>query len=672
MTNPGILSFATSWGYDWESSATALKGFDAMDLDHLDYHAEKILVVDDDELIGQNLEHLLNQHGFRALYINNATDALNAFKKDRTYSFLITDIIMPEMDGIELMHRVKNEDPDLGIIAMTAHSDRYSYMDVLEAGATDFIRKPFSPEELEAKIKRCIIERESKKRYRSLISNIPVGLFRNTTGADSKLIMANPALAKMLGYDSVDELLTVQVSGLYADGDEWISFSDKLLSQGKLESEEIQLKKKDGTRIWGTATVRVVRDDSGNIVCFDGQIEDISKRKQAELETAKLEARLHRSQKMEAIGTLAGGVAHDLNNVLSGIVGYPDLFLLQLPEDSPLRNGIMTIRESGKKAAAIVEDLLTLARRGVAKYEALDLNRVISSYLKSPEYQKLLSFHPGIRVKTRFEEGLLSILGSPVHLSKTIMNLVSNAAEAMPDGGTISISTENRILQSTTKGYDAVEKGHYVILTVSDSGIGISSKDLESIFEPFYTKKVMGRSGTGLGMAVVWGTVKDHNGYIDVQSTEDEGTTFKLYFPMTQQKPEKHRERLQLEDHMGKGESVLVVDDVEQQRRIASGMLETLGYSVTTLSSGEEAVEYMKHHSVDLLVLDMIMDPGIDGLETYKRISRLHPDQRAIIASGFSETKSVKEVQKLGAGQYIKKPYSLLEISSVVRNELDR
>ena len=643
-----------------------------MDLDHLDYPAEKILVVDDDELIGQNLGLLLNQHGFRAFYINNATDALNALKKEKTYSFLITDIIMPEMDGIELMRRVKNEAPDLGIIAMTAHSDRYSYMDVLEAGATDFIRKPFSPEELEAKLKRCIIERESKKRYRSLIANIPVGLFRNTTGADNKLIMANPALAKMLGYDSVDELLTVRVSGLYADGDEWISFSDKLLSQEKLESEELQLKKKDGTRIWGAATVRVVRDDTGKIVCFDGQIEDISKRKQAELEKTKLEARLHRSQKMEAIGTLAGGVAHDLNNVLSGIVGYPDLFLLQLPEDSPLRNGIMTIRESGKKAAAIVEDLLTLARRGVAQYDALDLNRIISNYLKSPEYQKLLSFHPGIRVKTRFETDLSSILGSPVHLSKTIMNLVSNAAEAMPDGGTILISTENRILQSATKGYEAVEKGPYVVLTVSDTGIGISSKDLESIFEPFYTKKVMGRSGTGLGMAVVWGTVKDHNGYIDVQSTEDEGTTFKLYFPVTEQKPERHREHFQLEDHMGKGESVLVVDDVEQQRRIACGMLETLGYSVTTLSSGEEAVEYMKHHSVDLLVLDMIMDPGIDGLETYRRISRLHPDQRAIIASGFSETKSVKEVQKLGAGQYIKKPYSLLEISSVVRNELDR
>ena len=643
-----------------------------MDTEHINYNYERIMVVDDEQLIGQNLETLLKQRSFEAHYVCSGSDALKDLKNEKAYSFLITDIIMPGMDGIELMHRVKNSYPDLCIIAMTAHSEQYSYNDVLEAGATDFIKKPFSPEELEAKIRRCIIERESKKRYQSLIANIPVGLFRNTPGARGELLMANPALAKMLGYDSVEEFLEVKVSDFYADQREYVAFSNKLLSLGKVESEELLLKKKDGTPIWGAATVRVIQDDSGKIVCFDGQIEDISKRKEAELERAKLKARLHRAQKMEALGTLAGGVAHDLNNVLSGIVGYPDLLLLRLPEDSPLKEGIITIRESGKKAAAIVEDLLTLARRGVAKYEVSNLNRVISNYLNSPEYQKLLSFHPGVQVKTCLKEDLLNILGSPVHLSKIIMNLVSNAAEAMPDRGTILISTENRFLEKTAKGYDAVQKGNYVIVTVSDAGIGISSKDLERIFEPFYTKKVMGRSGTGLGMAVVWGTVKDHNGYIDVQSTEGKGTTFKLYFPITNKKQDESRDLLQIIDHMGKGESILVVDDVEQQRQLASVMLETLGYSVASLSSGEEAVEYMKNHSADLLILDMIMDPGIDGLETYRRISNLHPDQKAIIASGFSETKSIKEVKKLGAAQYIKKPYTLMEISVVVRSELDR
>ncbi len=643
-----------------------------MELEHIDLHAERILLVDDNELIGQNLEHRLKQKGFSAQYVNNGSDALKVLKSEKIYSFLITDLIMPGMDGIELMHRVKNGSLDLCIIAMTAHSEQYNYIDVLEAGATDFIKKPFSPEELEAKIRRCIIERESKERYRSLIDNIPVGLFRNTPGTHGKLLMANPALVKMFGYDSVEEFLKVQVSDLYADQREQVAFTNKLLSQGKVESEGLRLKKKDGTLIWGSTTVHVIQDDSGKIVCFDGQIEDITKRKEAELEKAKLEARLNRAQKMEAIGMLAGGVAHDLNNVLSGIVGYPDLLLMQLPEDSPLKKGIITIQKSGKKAAAIVEDLLTLARRNVSKYEVSNLNRVISSYLNSPEYQKLLLFHPAVQVKTCLKKDLPNILGSPIHLSKTIMNLVSNAAEAMPDGGTILISTENRFLENAVKGYDAVQKGDYVVVTVSDDGIGISSKDLERIFEPFYTKKVMGRSGTGLGMAVVWGTVKDHKGYIDIQSTEEKGSTFKLYFPVTNQLPDENRDRLQIEHHMGKGESILVVDDVEQQRQIASGMLESLGYSATSLSSGEEAVEYLKNHSADLLILDMIMDPGIDGLETYRRISKLHPGQKAIIASGFSETKRVKEVQKLGAGQYIKKPYTLMEISAVVRSELDR
>ncbi len=188
-----------------------------------------------------------------------------------------------------------------------------------------------------------------------------------------------------------------------------------------------------------------------------------------------------------------------------------------------------------------------------------------------------------------------------------------------------------------------------MVFTVTDTGIGIASDDMEKIFEPFYTKKKMGRSGTGLGMAVVWGTVKDHNGYIDVESTEGRGTTFTLYFPVTRKSLE-DRSETSLEDYMGKGEAILIVDDVEEQRRIASGMLKELDYSVVSVSSGEEAVEYLKTNKVDLLLLDMIMDPGMDGLDTYKKIIEMRPDQKAIIASGFSETARVKAVQSLDAG----------------------
>jgi CheY-like chemotaxis protein len=276
-------------------------------------------------------------------------------------------------------------------------------------------------------------------------------------------------------------------------------------------------------------------------------------------------------------------------------------------------------------------------------------------------------YHPEVQVDTDLDPRLLNVLGSPVHLSKAVMNLVSNAVEAMPNGGLISISTENRYIDKPIKNHDDIKVGDYVVLEVQDNGMGMPLEDLDKIFEPFYTKKVMGRSGTGLGMAVVWGTVKDHKGYIDVQSTEGKGTTFTLYFPVTRQEASKEGAGLSIKDYMGNGQSILVVDDVEEPRELTSGMLKRLGYSVTEVSSGEEAVDYMKKNSIDLLVLDMIMDPGIDGLDTYKKILELCPGQKAIIASGFSETERVKEALRLGAAQYIKKPYSLEEIGLAVK-----
>jgi len=250
------------------------------------------------------------------------------------------------------------------------------------------------------------------------------------------------------------------------------------------------------------------------------------------------------------------------------------------------------------------------------------------------------------------------------------MNLVSNATESMPSGGKILISTENRYIDTPLSGYDEVKEGDYVTLTVADTGMGISAKDMDKIFDPFYTKKIMGKSGTGLGMAVVWGAVKDHSGYIDIQSTIGEGTTFTLYLPVTREKMLNDNYKLSIEDLAGKGESILIVDDVAEQREIASKMLIKLGYSATAVSNGEAAVDYIRDNTVDLLVLDMIMDPGIDGLETYKRILDLNPAQKAVIASGFSETDQVKEAQRLGAGTYIKKPYTLERLGAAVRAEL--
>jgi CheY-like chemotaxis protein len=344
---------------------------------------------------------------------------------------------------------------------------------------------------------------------------------------------------------------------------------------------------------------------------------------------------------------------------------------MDLSEDSKFRNPIETIQESGQRAAAIVQDLLTVARGVATTKEPLNLNGLVSDYLNSPEFKKLEQFQPTVTIKSNLDTDLFNINGSHVHIRKVVMNLVSNASEAIEGKGNVNISTMNRYIDRPLRGYEDVNIGEYAVFSVSDDGSGISSDDLERIFEPFYTKKVMGRSGTGLGLAVVWNTVQDHKGYIDVTSDEN-GTTFELYFPITRDEISDKYLSIPIKDYKGNGETILVVDDVESQQKISCKMLERLGYKTKSVSSGEEAVEYLKKNTVDLLLLDMIMDPGINGRETYERIIKIHPDQKAIIVSGFAETDEVKQAQKLGAGQYIKKPITLGKIGLAVKEELEK
>lgn len=400
---------------------------------------------------------------------------------------------------------------------------------------------------------------------------------------------------------------------------------------------------------------------------------EMDEREKAEREKRLLEERLASSEKMEAIGRLAGGVAHDLNNVLNAIVAYPDLILMMLPEDSPTRQHVVTMQHSGLKAAAIVRDLLTLARRGVTVKEVTNVNDIVGEYLGSPECEKLRFHHPGVRITTDLQPDLWCVEGSPHHIGNSLMNLVSNAAEAISGPGAVAITTVNRSLSGPRKGADAeLADGDYVVLEVADDGVGLSADDCKKIFEPFYTKKTMGRSGTGLGMSVVWGTVEDHHGKIDVQSIPGKGTTISLSFPRTLRAPGKEKETISEFEFMGNAESILVVDDVAGQREIARDLLQRLGYLVETVESGELAVERLKARPVDLVILDMIMDPGIDGLDTYRRMLEIRPRTRAIIASGFSETERVRESIRLGAGAYIMKPYTLRKIGAAVRAELGR
>jgi nitrogen-specific signal transduction histidine kinase len=398
---------------------------------------------------------------------------------------------------------------------------------------------------------------------------------------------------------------------------------------------------------------------------------DLSEVKRAHEALRENEEKITRLKKMESLGLLAGGVAHDLNNVLSGIVSYPELILMDLPDDSKFRKPIETMKEAGNRAAAIVQDLLTMARGVATTKEPLNINKQIHDYLNSPEFEKLKQFHPSVTVKTNLDPQLLNTNGSHVQIRKVIMNLVSNASESIEGSGNVIISTMNRYVDRPLMGYDDVNIGEYSILSVSDDGSGISSDDLERIFDPFYTKKVMGRSGTGLGLSVVWNVVQDHEGYINVITGEN-GTTFELYFPITREEVSDLTQVVSIDDLKGDGELILVVDDVESQREISCSILDTLGYKSFAVSSGEEAIEYLKEHKADLILLDMIMDPGINGRKTYEGIIKINPNQKAVIVSGFTETDEVNKIQKLGAGQYLKKPLTLEKIGLTLKKELEK
>jgi len=423
---------------------------------------------------------------------------------------------------------------------------------------------------------------------------------------------------------------------------------------------------------WLHFTAASIRNAQDELVGAIETLEDITARKRIEESSRRLAERLRRAEKMEALGTLAGGVAHDLNNILGVLVGYSELLLMAIPDDNPLRKYVSNILQSSEKSAAIIQDLLTLARRGVATSDVVNINKVISDYSNSIEFEKLKTNYPLISFRINPDNNLMNIKGSPVHLSKTVMNLIANAAEAISGDGEVIIATKNQYLDRPITGYDEIHEGDYVVLTISDTGRGIAADDIGKIFEPFYTKKKMGRSGTGLGLAVVWGTVKDHEGYIDVQSEEGKGTVFALYFPVTRDEISVNGKTASLESYMGKGESILVIDDVYEQRELAKAMLKKLDYRVVCVSSGTEAVAYLKTNKVDLIVLDMIMDPGIDGLETYQQILKIGPAQKAIIVSGYSETDKVKKARSLGVGAYVQKPYILEKLGIAVRNELDK
>jgi PAS domain S-box-containing protein len=503
---------------------------------------------------------------------------------------------------------------------------------------------------------------ESERQYRELVESLNDVIY--AIRPDGKIAYISPSIQSMVGY-SADEIMGRRFLDLVDPLDrERLAAAFRKGPDTRVSTFEFRLRSRDGRSCWVRSSTQPVFEN-GLLRELRGVVTDIGQEKRDQAERRQLQARLQRAQKMEALGTLAGGVAHDLNNLLSGIVGYPDLLLLDLPHDSPLRMPIETMKHTGQRAAAIVQDLLALARRGVMTAEPVNLNAIVRQCLRSPEWRKLSAEYPAVRVETACETDLQFVDGSSVHLQKALFNLLCNALEAIETEGVVRITTGNRYSDTSAKSGHPSVPGDYVELRVSDNGRGISEKDREHIFEPFYSRKQMGRSGTGLGMAVVWGTVTDHRGLVEVTSREGQGTTVVITLPASRKAQLTAKESVD-EVHCGQGQSLLVVDDQEEQRRLATQILTRLGYLATAVESGESALAYLADTTVDLVLLDMIMTPGIDGLETLRRIREQNPDQAVILVSGYANTERVQEALKLGAGQCLRKPYTIDKLGRAV------
>jgi two-component system, cell cycle sensor histidine kinase and response regulator CckA len=384
---------------------------------------------------------------------------------------------------------------------------------------------------------------------------------------------------------------------------------------------------------------------------------DISDQKRAEQQ-------ILRAQRLETAGRISSQVAHDFNNLLAPLAGYPELIKLQLPERHPAIAYCDEMMRAARRMAEINTDLLTLGRRGHFTQDPVDLSQLVHDALRL-----MPSRPPSLKVETHLAADPLPVIGSAAQLLRVITNLVQNARDSLGDQGRVTITIENVYLDQPLRRYSDLEVGEYVRLEVADEGVGIAPEIQDRIFDVFFTTKTTDQQrGSGLGLSVVQAVVNDHQGYVDFTSEVGKGSRFSVYLPA-------RRTAVALRTPgriLAGSESVMLVDDDSAQRRLLSEFLQTLGYAVEMAESGEEAVERSRSRRFDLVILDMVMPPGIDGAETYRRLSELHPGQRAILLSGFAESNRVLQAQELGAGAFLSKPVSLETFSLAVRKELDR
>lgn len=630
--------------------------------------SDAILVVDDEEFFCHSLKQLLVAAGYTA---DTATSGQEAFSHimAREYAAVLVDLRLSDLDGIDIARYLSENRPECSIIIVTGQATVTSAVEALRLGCYDYITKMHGPNQILHTLKRALEIRSLKKQlaasntkyqrlaeatWESIVFFSEEGI-HEVNSQFCKLFEVNENQARSLSLNHFIPGLILSSHGTPIDDEdpEQVIEIEAIRSNGTIFPAEIRLKQswENGKCLWIAA------------------IRDLSQRQQEERTRLRLEEKLTYAMRMESIGIMAGSVAHDLNNILSGIVTFPELLLLDMPVDSTYRKDIERIKNAGQKAAEVVADLLTIARGSTAEKKTRSLNMILSDYRDSLEYLNDLQSFPDISIDITLDPLLLDTQVSSIHVLKSLLNLVRNAVEAIDQSGSVKIYTALRRLQDTYLGYESIPPGQYAVLGVADTGKGISEQHLPHIFQPFYSRKQMGMSGTGLGLTIIRHTMRDHSGYIDLRSGK-EGTVFELYFPICQEQQQSVHDIVNLVPFLGKGEKVLIIDDEEHQRLLTSSLLKRLGYTPCIAENGEQAIRFLREMPVDLLLLDLIMEPGMTGYETFKEIQRLLPAQKVVITSGHHNHPDLEKIRALGNSRYLPKPLDVIHLAVALQQEM--
>lgn len=482
------------------------------------------------------------------------------------------------------------------------------------------------------------------------------------TDTENKIQYVNPAFEKVTGYTSAE------VSGKSPDilksGKHQEKFYKKIrdtIRSGQVWTGHIINKNKDGSLLEEDASITPIRNSRDEIVSYVAVKRDVT-------QEVAMQEQLRQSRKLEELGSLAGGVAHDFNNLLTGILGYVSILKSNAREDDEVYRAADVIEKAAQRAAQLTEQLLGFARRGKHRNVSVDLHKSVQDVIK------LLSgtIEKSIIIEQDLKADFSYVLGDPGQIEQIILNLAVNARDAMPEGGRLSFITEMvEFDQFYCKTHSGATPGQYVMVSIADTGKGIEKDMLERIFEPFFTTKELGK-GTGMGLAMVYGIVKNHGGSIRVYSEPGYGTTFKVYFPLASEPAKVEAEPRQDSPVPGTGR-ILIVDDEEIIRQTAHELLSHLGYDVVTASDGLKAVEYYKKHShvIDLVILDMVM-PKLGGRDCFRALKEINPDVKAILSTGYSLDSAMQEVLKEGIIAFAQKPYQLKRLAEVVSYALKK